>query len=62
MKKNKNIQNQAEKDWDNLLPFYSQWYWQEALVYPYEKTKVYYHGPREEWMNLMEEKKYVIPN
>jgi hypothetical protein len=62
MKKNKNIQNQAEKDWDNLLPFYSQWYWQEALVHPYEKTKVYYHGPREEWMNLMEEKEYVIPN
>jgi hypothetical protein len=53
MEKNKNIQNQAEKDWDSFLPFYSQWYWQEELVYPYEKTKVYYHGPREEWMNLM---------
>jgi len=25
------------------------------LMYPYEKTKVYYHGPREEWMNLMED-------
>jgi hypothetical protein len=49
----KKEQNQAEKNWDNSLPFYSQWYWQEALMYPYEKTKVYYHGPREEWMNLM---------
>ena len=35
--------------------FYSQWYWQEALMHPYEKTKAYYHGPREEWMNLMKD-------
>ena len=43
-----------KKNWDSLLPFYLQWYWQEALMYPYEKTKAYYYGPREEWMNLME--------
>jgi hypothetical protein len=36
--------------------FYLQWYWQEALMYPYEKTKAYYHGPREKWMKLVEDK------
>ena len=51
----KKEQNQAEKNWDSFLPFYLQWYWQEALMYPYEKTKAYYYGPREEWMNLMED-------
>jgi hypothetical protein len=46
-----------DKIWDSFLPFYSQWYWQEALMYPYEKTKAYYHGPRIKWMNLVKEKK-----
>ena len=45
----------TEKDWDSFLPFYSQWYWQEALMHPYERTKAYYHGPRCDWMNLMED-------
>ena len=36
-------------------PFVSQWYWQEALMHPYERTKAYYHGPRCDWMNLMED-------
>lgn len=36
-------------------PFVSQWYWQRAKMYPYKKTKAYYHGPREEWMYLMED-------
>ena len=38
-------------------PFVLQWYWQEALMYPYEKTKAWYYGPREKWMNLVKEKK-----
>ena len=46
-----------EKDWDSFLPFYSQWCWQRAKVYPYKKSKVFYHGPRIEWMNLVKEKK-----
>jgi len=35
-------------------PFVLQWYWQEALMYPYRKSKAWYHGPREKWMNLVE--------
>ena len=38
-------------------PFVLQWYWQEALMHPYRKSKVWYHGPREKWMNLVKEKK-----
>ena len=38
-------------------PFVLQWYWQKALMYPYEKTKAWYYGPREKWMNLVKEKK-----
>tara|TARA_Y100000310_G_C19982076_1_gene490259 strand:+ start:248 stop:496 length:249 start_codon:yes stop_codon:yes gene_type:complete len=36
-------------------PFVSQWYWQTAKMHPYRKSKAFYHGPRIEWMNLMEE-------
>jgi hypothetical protein len=45
------------KNWDIFLPFYPQWYWQQSLMYPYEKSKVFYHGPREKWMKLIKEKK-----
>ena len=48
-------QKKQVKGWDSFLPFYSQWYWQEALMHPYERTKAYYHGPRCDWMNLMED-------
>ena len=37
--------------------FVSQWYWQEALMLPYKKTKAWYHGPREKWMKLVDVKK-----
>ena len=40
-------------------PFVSQWYWQEALMYPYEKTKVWYYGPREKWMKEVKDGKRV---
>jgi hypothetical protein len=40
-----------------MKPFVSQWYWQEALMHPYEKTKARYHGPREKWMKLVNVKK-----
>ena len=36
-------------------PFVSQWYWQTSKMNPYRKSKVFYHGPRIEWMYLMEE-------
>ena len=38
-------------------PFVLQWYWQEALMHPYERTKAWYYGPREKWMKLVKEKK-----
>ncbi len=38
-----------------MKPFVLQWYWQESALHPYERTKAWYHGPREEWMNLEEE-------
>ena len=46
-----------DKTWDSFLPFYLQWYWQRSQIYPYEKSKAWYHGPRIEWMNLVKEKK-----
>ena len=36
-------------------PFVSQWYWQTAKIHPYRKSKAFYHGPRIDWMHLMEE-------
>ena len=38
-------------------PFVLQWYWQESVMHPYEKTKAWYHGPREKWMKLVNIKK-----
>ena len=38
-------------------PFVLQWYWQESVMHPYKKTKAWYYGPREKWMNLVKEKK-----
>ena len=43
-----------DKIWDSFLPFYSQWYWQTSNIHPYEKSKAFYHGPRIEWMNLVD--------
>ena len=48
---------ETERDTSMDKPFVLQWYWQEALMYPYEKTKAWYYGPREKWMNLVKEKK-----
>jgi hypothetical protein len=33
-----------------------QYYWEERKIYPYEKTKAWYYGPREAWMKLVKEK------
>ena len=46
---------QIEKDWDDLLPFYLQWYWTRDWLN--RKTKAWYHGPRIKWMKLVKEKK-----
>ena len=43
---------EIERDTSMDEPFVLQWYWQEALMYPYEKTKAWYYGPREKWMKL----------
>ncbi len=43
--------------WDSFLPFYSQWYW--GTNWLGKKYKVWYNGPRIEWMNLVKEKKNV---
>jgi len=40
-----------------IKPFVLQWYWQEALMHPYDMTRVWYHGPREKWMKLVKIKK-----
>tara|TARA_R100001086_G_scaffold149647_1_gene79520 strand:+ start:760 stop:918 length:159 start_codon:yes stop_codon:yes gene_type:complete len=42
-----------------VKPFVSQWYWQEALMYPYKKTKAWYYGPREKWMKLVKDNKKI---
>ena len=44
-----------KKGWDSFLPFYSQWYWSTNWLN--EKSKAWYHGPREKWMKLVKEKK-----
>ena len=49
--------NEIERGTSMDKPFVLQWYWQEALMHPYEKTKAWYYGPREKWMNLVKEKK-----
>ena len=46
---------QIEKDWDDLLPFYLQWYWTTNWLN--QKSKAWYHGPRIKWMKLVKEKK-----
>ena len=38
-----------------LVLYFSKEYF--LKVYPYKKSKVFYHGPRIEWMNLVKEKK-----
>ena len=48
---------ETERDTSMDKPFVLQWYWQEALMHPYEKTKVWYHGPREKWMKEVKDDK-----
>ena len=38
-----------------MSSYVAQWYWQTAKMYPYEKSKVFYHGPREKWMKLVKD-------
>ena len=40
--------------------FVLQWYWQKELMYPYKKTKAWYHGPREKWMKKVKDDKREI--
>jgi hypothetical protein len=53
-KKSMNKKDKMDRDWDSFLPFHSQWYWQTSNIHPYEKSKAFYHGPRIEWMNLVD--------
>ena len=45
------ISKEMSDAWDSFLPFVSQWSWQRSKIYPYRKSKVFYYGPRIEWMN-----------
>ena len=38
-------------------PFVLQWYWQKSMIYPYKKTKAWYHGPKEKWMKEVKDDK-----
>ena len=49
------VSKEMSKAWDSFLPFVSQWYWQESKIYPYKKSKAFYHGPRIKWMNLVKD-------
>ena len=52
--------NEIERGTSMDKPFVLQWYWQEALMHPYEKTKAWYHGPREKWMKKVKDDKREI--
>ena len=49
--------NEIERGTSMDKPFVLQWYWQESVMHPYERTKAWYHGPREKWMKLYVERK-----
>jgi len=50
-----NKKKKMDEDWDSFLLFHSQWYWETSNIYPYEKSKAFYHGPRIDWMHLIED-------
>jgi len=49
----KTKKTKMKKDWDSMLPFYSQWYWMHDWLG--RKCKAFYHGPRIDWMYLSNE-------
>lgn len=42
--------NKKIENWDDLMPYYSQWYWMYDWLG--HKCKAFYHGPRIDWMYL----------
>ena len=34
-----------------------QYYWQTAIMYPYEKSKAWYFGPKLDWMKEIKERR-----
>ena len=44
-----------QKRWEDLMPFYSQWYWMHDWLG--RKCKAWYFGPRLKWMFLVKDKK-----
>ena len=52
-KNSMNKKEKMDKIWDSFLPFYSQWYWTRNWLN--KKCKAWYHGPRIDWMNLVED-------
>ena len=34
-----------------------QYYWQTAIMYPYEKSKAWYSGPKLDWMKEVKERR-----
>ena len=37
-----------------------QYYWQEAIMYPYRKSKAWYFGPKLDWMKEVKNDKRKI--
>ena len=46
------MKEKMDKIWDSFLPFYSQWYWDTN--WEDKKYKAFYHGPRIDWMHLVD--------
>ena len=47
-----NKKKKMDKIWNSFLPFYSQWYWTTDWLN--KKCKAWYHGPRIDWMHLVD--------
>ena len=41
-----------------MVKYFLQWCWQTAKMYPYEKSKVLYYGPREDRMKLVKDESH----
>ena len=48
--------NETRKD-INMVKHILQYYWQTAKIYPYEKSKAWYFGPKLDWMKEVKERK-----
>ena len=47
---------ETERD-TNMGKHILQYYWQTAIMYPYEKSKAWYFGPKLDWMKEVKERR-----